>query len=84
MQLHTRFDPVGPVTFILTGDVDATCLPELDYVFAAARRLRKSIRLDLSEATMLDRASVQYLADQASDDVIVVYRQQRGREDRPV
>jgi hypothetical protein len=73
MRLHTQFDPRGPVTFFVTGALNAACISELDYVFGAARRLGKMIRVDLSRATDIDRTSLKYLADQSAD-VTVVYQ----------
>ena len=78
MRLHTQFDPSGPVTFIVTGTVDAACIAEFDYVFSAARRLGKMIRLDLSSMTEADQASLKYLAEQSAD-VTVVYRADANR-----
>jgi hypothetical protein len=78
MRLHTQFDPTGPITFIVTGHVDAACIAEFDYVFGVAHRLGKVICLDLTRMTDVDRATLQYLADRVSADVTVVYRQANG------
>jgi hypothetical protein len=73
MRLHTEFDPVGPMTLVVTGPMNAACIAELEWVFGAARRLGKSIRVDLSGMTEADGTSLKYLAGQAAD-VTLVYR----------
>ena len=72
MRIQTRIDPNGPVTFLIAGSVDATCLADFDRAFVAARRLGKVIHLDLSEVTLVDRRGLQYLIDLSCDDVTLI------------
>ena len=63
MRILTRIDPSGPVTLLVTGGFDATCLADFERTLAAARRLGKDVRVDLSELTVIDRLCLQYLLE---------------------
>jgi anti-anti-sigma regulatory factor len=72
MRILTRIDPRGPVTLLVTGSFDASCIADFERTLAAARRLGKDVRVDLSELTVLDRLCRQYLFELTRTGVALV------------
>jgi anti-anti-sigma regulatory factor len=63
MRILTRIDPKGPVTLLVIGGFNATCIADFERTVVAARRLGKEVRVDLSEVTVIDRSCLQCLLD---------------------
>ena len=63
MRIRTRIDPRGPVTLLVIGGFNATCIADFERTMVAARRLGKDVRVDLSELTVIDRSCLQYFFD---------------------
>ena len=59
----------GDATLALTGKCNGTSLGELRRAIERARRSHKQIVIDLSEVTLLDKPSMQFLAAQTREDV---------------
>jgi anti-anti-sigma regulatory factor len=59
----------GSVTLALSGKCNGTSLGELRRAIERARRTHKRVAIDLSEVTLLDRPSLQFLAAQTREDV---------------
>ncbi len=72
VKIATRFDPTGPVTLALAGKCSGGCLGELRRAIEKARRTQKQIIIDMSEVTLVDRPSIQFLAAQARDNVVLI------------
>lgn len=67
-----QLDPSGPVTLTLAGKCSGGSLGELRRAIEKAKRMQRQIVIDLSEVTLVDRPSLQYLAEQARDHVTLV------------
>jgi len=74
MRILTRIDPGGPVTLTVVVGFDASCIADFERTLAAARRLGKDVRVDLSELTVLDRLCLQYLLELTRTGVAFVGR----------
>jgi len=61
MRIHTRIDPMGPVTLVVVGGFGAPCLADFERTVVAARRLGKDVHIDLSALTLIDQSCLQYL-----------------------
>jgi hypothetical protein len=72
MRIHTRIDPMGPVTLMVVGGFDAPCIADFDRTVVAARRLGKDVQVDLSALTVIDRSCVQYLSELTNTGVVCV------------
>jgi anti-anti-sigma regulatory factor len=72
MRILTRIDPAGAITLVVAGTINGTCIADFKRALGAARRLRQPIHLDLSEVTLVDRPSLQYLVDLARGEVVLV------------
>jgi anti-anti-sigma regulatory factor len=59
----------GDATLSLAGKFSGTSLGELRRAIERARRSHKRVVIDLSEVTLLDKPSLQFLAAQAREDV---------------
>lgn len=60
------------VTLLLDGKFSEDALPALRQSVSAARQMKKTIYLDLSEVTLVDRKAVQFFSEQAEHDVKLV------------
>jgi anti-anti-sigma regulatory factor len=69
MQIPTRLDSTGAVILLLTGTLNATCVPDVDRALASAKQLRRPVVLDLSKVRLVDRPTLEYLIDVTADDV---------------
>ena len=59
----------GDATLALAGKCNGTSLGELRRAIDRARRSHKRVVIDLSEVTLLDKPSMQFLAAQTREDV---------------
>jgi anti-anti-sigma regulatory factor len=59
----------GDATLALAGKCNGTSLGELRRAIDRARRSHKRVVIDLSEVTLLDKPSLQFLAAQTREDV---------------
>jgi anti-anti-sigma regulatory factor len=60
------------VTLLLNGRFSEDALPELEQSIMAAKDSYRRIYIDLSEVTLVDRKAVQYISDQASEEIKLV------------
>ena len=60
---------MGPVTLTLAGKCSGGCLGELRRAIDAPDDAQKQIVIDMSEVTLVDRPSLQFLAAQAREDI---------------
>ncbi len=60
------------VTLLLNGKFSEDALPELEQSISEARGAHQRIYIDLSEVTLVDRKAVQYISNQADEDVKLV------------
>ena len=67
-----QFDPMGPVTVILAGKCSGGCLGELRRAIDKARRSQRPVVIDMSEVTLVDRPSLQFLAAQMREDIQLI------------
>jgi anti-anti-sigma regulatory factor len=72
LKFAKQIDPTGPVTLTLAGKCSGGSLGELRRAIDKAKRMQKQIVIDMSEVTLVDRPSLQFLAEQARDDVKLI------------
>ena len=72
VKIATQLDTAGAVTLTLAGKCNGGSLGELRRAIDKARRLQKQIVIDLGEVTLVDRPSLQFLAEQARDDIKLI------------
>jgi anti-anti-sigma regulatory factor len=72
VKIATQLDPAGPITLALAGKCNGGSLGELRRAIDKARRMQKQIVIDLGEVTLVDRPSLQFLAEQARDDIKLI------------
>jgi anti-anti-sigma regulatory factor len=60
------------VTLLLNGKLSEQAIPELEHSIVHARESHRRVFIDLSEVTLVDRKAVQYISEQAAQDVKVV------------
>jgi anti-anti-sigma regulatory factor len=65
LTISNRLDAPEAVRLLLAGKMNANGLGELRREIEEARRNRKQVVLDLSEVTLVDRQSVEFLSEQA-------------------
>ena len=77
--MHTNYKIIAEsrpaehaITFALNGKFSEEAIPELHQSIAQARGLHQRIYIDLSEVTLVDRATVEYFSEQADDKVRLV------------
>jgi hypothetical protein len=72
-RIESKPEPTGTVRLILAGRMHANALGELRRAIDRARRPRgRRIALDLSEITLADRASVDFLMQQRREEIELV------------
>jgi anti-anti-sigma regulatory factor len=69
LRIDIKLDTDGDTTLALAGKCNGTALGELRRAIERARRSHKRVVIDLSEVTLLDRPSLQFLAAQTREDV---------------
>jgi hypothetical protein len=72
LKIDTRFEPAGPVTLTIAGHFGNEHLGELKRALQRARRSHKEVFIDLSEVTLVDRHSLQFLAAQTRQDIKLI------------
>ena len=77
MQPHYKIEsaehPTEPsVTLRLNGKLSEEAIRELDHSIVEARESHRRVYIDLSEVTFVDRKAVQYISEQAAQDVKLV------------
>lgn len=77
MQPHCKIvsagnDAESSVTILLNGKLSEAAIPQLAHSIVEARESHRRIYIDLSEVTLVDRKVVQYISEQAAEDVRVV------------
>ena len=69
-RIESKPEPTGTVRLMLAGRMHANSLGELRRAIDRARRHRsRRVALDLSEITLADRASVDFLVQQRRDEI---------------
>ena len=60
------------ITLLLNGKFSEDAVSELHRSITEARVARKKVLIDLSEVTLVDRKAVEYISEQAGEDIRVV------------
>jgi len=69
LRIDITLETDRDTTLALAGKCNGTSLGELRRAIERARRSHKRVVIDLSEVTLLDRPSLQFLAAQTREDV---------------
>ena len=69
LRIDIKLEMDGDTRLVLAGKCNGTSLGELRRAIERARRAHKRVVIDLSEVTLLDRPSLQFLAAQTREDV---------------
>ena len=69
LKIDMKLDLAGHATLSLAGKCSGTSLGELRRAIESARRSHRRVQIDLSEVTLVDRPSLQFLAAQTREDV---------------
>jgi anti-anti-sigma regulatory factor len=64
LRIDINLETDGDARLTLAGKCNGTSLGELRRAIERARRTRKRVLIDLSEVTLLDKPSLQFLAAQ--------------------
>lgn len=76
MNMEYKITAANPsertVTLLLDGKFSEEAIPALEHSICEARSGHKTVYLDLSEVTLVDRKAVQYFSRQAETDVQLV------------
>lgn len=73
LKIEARPDITGTVRLALAGRMNANSLGELRRAIDRARRHRAHrVALDLSEITLADRASVDFLSQQSKEEIELI------------
>jgi anti-anti-sigma regulatory factor len=73
LKIESKPEATGTVRLALTGRMHANSLGELRRAIDRARRKRFSrVALDLSEITLADRASIDFLAQQRREEIDLI------------
>ena len=60
------------MTLSLNGKFNEDAIPELEHSIVEARESHPLVYIDLSEVTLVDRKAVQYISEQAANNVKLV------------
>ena len=69
LRIDVKLDGDESAVVALAGRCNGNALGEVRRAIERARRSHKHVALDLSEVTLLDKPSAQFLADQTKEDV---------------
>ena len=69
LKIESKPEVTGTVRLTLAGRMHANSLGELRRAIDRARRKRIRVSLDLSEITLVDRASLDFLTQQSKDEI---------------
>jgi anti-anti-sigma regulatory factor len=73
LKIESKPEATGTVRLALAGRINANSLGELRRAIDRARRQRaRRIALDLSEITLADRASIDFLIEQSRDEIELI------------
>jgi hypothetical protein len=72
MKIATHLDPSGTMTLTLAGKCSGGCIGELRRAIERARRMHRRVVIDLSEVTLIDRPSLQFLSETPRHDVTLI------------
>jgi len=73
LKIESKPEATGTVRLTLAGKIHANSLGEIRRAIDRARRQRaRRVALDLSEITLADRASIDFLAQQSKEEVELV------------
>ena len=73
LKIESKPEATGTVRLALAGKMHANSLGELRRAIDRARRQRfRHVQLDLSEITLADRASIDFLTQQTQDEVELI------------
>ncbi|MCU1337491.1 MAG: hypothetical protein JWO19_3072 [Bryobacterales bacterium] len=72
LKIESKPDAEGIVRLTLAGRMNANSLGELRRAIDRARRHRGRVALDLSEITLADRASLDFLAQQSKEQIELI------------
>jgi hypothetical protein len=73
LKIESKAEPTGAVRLALAGRMNANSLGELRRAIDRARRHRsRRVALDLSEITLADRASIDFLVEQSKDEIDLI------------
>lgn len=69
MRIPLRLDPDQTVTLLVSGTLNTACVADVERALALGRELHRHVVVDLSKVRLIDRPTLQFLADLARDDV---------------
>ena len=73
LKIESKPEPTGTVRLALSGRMNANSLGEVRRAIDRARRQRpRRVALDLSEITLADRASVDFLSQQSREEIELI------------
>jgi anti-anti-sigma regulatory factor len=72
MPILIRREPDHTMTLQLTGTLDTTCVPDLERALESARHEHTRVVLDCGKLRLMDRPTLQYVADLIEDGVLSV------------
>ena len=72
MQIQPKFESAGTVRLELTGRMNANALDELRRAIERVQRRRGRVTIDLSEITLVDRPSLEFLTEQTKNEVELI------------
>ncbi|HLJ17231.1 MAG TPA: hypothetical protein VKV15_22240 [Bryobacteraceae bacterium] len=72
LKIATQLDPAGQVTLALVGCLSEDYLAELERTLESIRRTHKQVLIDLSELTLVDRHSLQFLVAQTQQNTELI------------
>jgi anti-anti-sigma regulatory factor len=73
LKIESKPEGTGTLRLALTGRINANSLGELRRAIDRARRQRfRRVALDLSEITLADRASIDFLAQQSREEIELI------------
>lgn len=72
LKIQSKPDDEGTVRLEIAGRMNANSLGDLRRTLDRIRRKRRRVLLDLSEITLLDRASIHFLTEQHHDGVELI------------
>jgi len=72
MQIQPKYEQTGTVRLAITGRMNANALGELRRAIERVRRRRGRVMIDLSEITLVDRPSLEFLTEQTKDEIELI------------
>jgi ABC-type transporter Mla MlaB component len=72
MQIQPKYEQTGTVRLAITGRMNANALGELRRAIERVRRRRGRVMIDLSEITLVDRPSLEFLTEQIKDEIELI------------